>query len=1188
MSELLDFRAKVDFTQAKRDLKEFEKMLAEAKISPASNAKDRDSSRAAHLATMDALKRERLEILEQNKLRAEANRKIAELNLAEKERTAELRQQAQLKKEAGGRKTVISNSQAEVDAYNKTLNGSKAVTDVLNEQDRAQQAVANSATAAGRATVENDRVQKRTVLTKKQLQQALIEEKYIQSQATAEMKNNAREMLNAKGSLEQRRAALIRLTKAYDQLSASERNSAAGQRLKGIVVGVNQQVLQLEKDTLRAQRNVGNYGGALGKAWSGLKFIANILPGVGIAGLLAFAIDPIVNYIRQLDFFKERVDKIKLAKKALEDVNTLGAQNAQTEITRLKVLYATAQNVKLSTEQRTRAVKDLQNLYPKTFKNFSDEQIQLGKVGVAYDNLTKSIIATARARASEQKIAENASRQLADEQIIAEERVTNETIRREIAKTQAQYAEARKRGFSQIGATGVSSQENEFLLRLADLNNKLAESDKKITDAASDRAILNERNLALTKNIFDQQQKGAEITERSNKATATRLTEAETLSKRLTELHNASFRKTLETDDAEIQAVKDKYAQIKREVDAFYKDPKNTGASIKINGKNVSKSEVYGILKADAQQEEDAILFKREQDKRKRDEKEAEDHYKQLLKDYRDFGQQMEDARKRFEADAALLANDPRNLAVRKQAYDKELQDLVDANSKKLDEYEKLLEGIEAMSRKEALAVLENARTVLANDRSAGTVSEKVAKETEELFDKTKKAIIRGTKEAGEELIDLANMIDQVVSSVGNVDSAFAQVLSTVSNVVGQVGNIQKGMDDFKSATTGLGQLTAGLGIVGAGVSIFSSIFKLFDRSAKREEQAAYARDLQNKQTEALNKALQRQVELLDDVYGTERILKYGEALAKARENEAKYTEQLKGRLQLTGDKNLDEQIQKFNETGKVDFLYKSLIADIQASGKFGLPTDLAELQQLLDEGKLDSSTATIVTNLIEANKMAQELANNLRAERVGASLGTIVDEFITNLTDGIGSAEEFLTKSLRRGLLKALEGDITEKYLQDYYKKLDEALMDGKITSEEDALLRNIYKDADEYGKKRLEYINSVAPDTEGTSNNGTLSARVSTITTDQADLLAGRLGGMQISLVQTNAEVKRMADSFGKVYDVSLRKLDALVKIEANTLRTANNTDRLERVEAALISIDRKMDENAKALNGNGYGPI
>lgn len=49
-----------------------------------------------------------------------------------------------------------------------------------------------------------------------------------------------------------------------------------------------------------AEKSTGGFGGAAQKAFSLLRNVANILPGVGIAGLLAFAIDPITKYVSKL------------------------------------------------------------------------------------------------------------------------------------------------------------------------------------------------------------------------------------------------------------------------------------------------------------------------------------------------------------------------------------------------------------------------------------------------------------------------------------------------------------------------------------------------------------------------------------------------------------------------------------------------------------------------------------------------------------------------------------------------------------------------------------------------------------------------------------------------------------------------------------------------------------------------
>jgi hypothetical protein len=69
-------------------------------------------------------------------------------------------------------------------------------------------------------------------VTQKEIDLALAQDKLQAQKRTAELKNQVREEIAVKGSIEQRRAALVRLNAVYDNLSPQERNSAAGQRLQ--------------------------------------------------------------------------------------------------------------------------------------------------------------------------------------------------------------------------------------------------------------------------------------------------------------------------------------------------------------------------------------------------------------------------------------------------------------------------------------------------------------------------------------------------------------------------------------------------------------------------------------------------------------------------------------------------------------------------------------------------------------------------------------------------------------------------------------------------------------------------------------------------------------------------------------------------------------------------------------------
>jgi hypothetical protein len=82
-------------------------------------------------------------------------------------------------------------------------------------------------------------------------------------QQNLELKNQAVVQQAAAGSIEKMRAELSLLTSQYDKMSATERSSTAGQDLQQKIKGQVDALKQLEGETGRFQRNVGNYTGAI-------------------------------------------------------------------------------------------------------------------------------------------------------------------------------------------------------------------------------------------------------------------------------------------------------------------------------------------------------------------------------------------------------------------------------------------------------------------------------------------------------------------------------------------------------------------------------------------------------------------------------------------------------------------------------------------------------------------------------------------------------------------------------------------------------------------------------------------------------------------------------------------------------------------------------------------------------------
>lgn len=271
---------------------------------------------AEKLATFKA-NEQRKEDARNAKLLADEEKKTAAINKqadAARKRAAIVSQSEPITGSSGGN-TISSGS---------TVNASNI--EAANAANQASTVTYNQNTSA---------VQKNT-LSKKELALIEAQNKELARQNSLALKNQAKELNASKGSLDQRRAALTRLKSTFDGLNVAERQSAFGQRLSKVIPQLNEQVLTLEKSTGRAQRNVGNYTSAFSnganKAFSAVKTLANILPGVGLAGLIGFAVEPIIEYVSQLDIFKEKIsDTAKSAgaasseyKKANSDIIALG------------------------------------------------------------------------------------------------------------------------------------------------------------------------------------------------------------------------------------------------------------------------------------------------------------------------------------------------------------------------------------------------------------------------------------------------------------------------------------------------------------------------------------------------------------------------------------------------------------------------------------------------------------------------------------------------------------------------------------------------------------------------------------------------------------------------------------------------------------------------------------------------
>jgi hypothetical protein len=1247
------------------------------------------ADKSASLALQEALKQERL-------AREEILTQIQKNKLALQEQIAiekAAKAQASVKKP-----TTISNSQSEIDTYAASTKGSMLYTSAVNAETVARARLNSTAAVQAisegtlrteqvfgvQATRQSTEANKSNLLTKIQAVKLLAEEKYIQAQATKELKNNIREQLNAKGSLEQRRAALIRLQTAYDRLAPLERATPSGQRLDGIVGRVSEQVKVLEMGTGRAGRNVGFYTSAMAKGFSNvyskIKLVANILPGLGLSGVLLLVLAPLALLLEKLNIFKSTLEKLSAPQKAInasyqESAGLIAKEAGETTLLIGKindknrsmserqtllndfigknpaVLGAlTLQNV--ATEKGTGIINDyiaalrrkieMQSLE----KGYSDAlekraDIDSGKEDTGLGWLGKSLITANKVLAgfkgeSIGEAIDKANARFKNQALIAQDAVVKGYEDKLKATVAGEAKIVKVQDTSLSAAEAKLSQVNERLRTL-----QQGESDKTLKQQKAQlEKEIKARTEALGLTTVASRDSAAKAQETAVKRQRVLQAEIDTLTKK-------GVASKLDADKQEIINVEEKYKKLREKAIAFNNAKDSKGQKVNISGLNAAetakKTEIVNKKSANdlkVSLDEQAKYYTEFEDlKSKIGEEKAKERYSKLIntdktyyeklkelqdvaskptngkganpfamkllaesvnaeklvqqKNYDDLVTQFmsyADKRKKltneFNETMAALANDPSAQAEKKEAYEAELGNLDDANAKKLDSFEQLFKGVDRLSDENARKVISNAEVMLNSLLSSGKISKELASQIRELLGNTKKEV---SDRMPERIINLANQIDRVADAVGEVDEGFGKMLHTVGNVVGQVGNIKKGLGDLKLAQgkgDTLSQLSAGLGIFGAGMSIVSGIAKLFDRSAQREAQQGYSRDLQNKQIEAINAALERQVALINDAYGTDRLVKYSEALRQASENQVKYQQQLSGRYSKTGNVVLDKQIALFNagDKGALGF-----IKNLKDLDKFKLPTGFEDLQNLLESDLLDEGTKVIVTNLIQAAKTAKELENNLKSETIGSSLDSIADSFIKNLTDGTQDFGKTFEDVIRTSILNGFKGQIIKEQLQGFYDDFAVATKDGSLTPDEIEALRKSYLAASEKAKKDFEDLEkatgiSLTDSASSSTKSGGITAEISTkITQDQASELTGLFRAQYDITKQSNGQLISLNKTSFDAFAIAKSHFDVAIQTAANTLRTADNTERLAGMESSLKTIaSNTTSQSSRSLTG------
>lgn len=295
---------------------------------------------------------------------------------------------------------------------------------------------------------------------------SIEEYKQALSRARQELANQIKLEQVARGSIDEMSQALGRMRTIYRSLNESERGSNWGQNLLKNIEGLDAKVKELDASMGVHTRKVGDYASGFNMLGFQIKQVARELPSLAygpqiffsaisnnlpmladeiarakksvdelkkagqtftpvwkqiassifswqtllVAGVTVLTLygKEITNWVASLFKGKTTIDASAAALERFNSAMTQGSVSAQSELTKLNLLYRAATDLSRPYEERAEAVKKLQDIYPAYFGNMAAEQVMVGNAVGAYENLRDAIIEVAEAKAAHELITEDA------------------------------------------------------------------------------------------------------------------------------------------------------------------------------------------------------------------------------------------------------------------------------------------------------------------------------------------------------------------------------------------------------------------------------------------------------------------------------------------------------------------------------------------------------------------------------------------------------------------------------------------------------------------------------------------------------------------------------------------------------------------------------------------------------------
>jgi hypothetical protein len=208
---------------------------------------------------------------------------------------------------------VIQRELTEYEALAEAIVATQAELNAINA------AIRNNTTAFQQGLISEERYVEETA--KLTIQQTELKQSLKQTQA--EFNSQAKIIAGTSGAYDMLNARYIEAKKnAQDLAVVFGQDSVQAKAAAASAYALGQQLKDIDSSVNTNTRNVGKYASAFdgfGKAFGYLRTAANILPGIGIAGIIGLITDKITDLLTKLDLFKTKLTETAEAGKTLQE-----------------------------------------------------------------------------------------------------------------------------------------------------------------------------------------------------------------------------------------------------------------------------------------------------------------------------------------------------------------------------------------------------------------------------------------------------------------------------------------------------------------------------------------------------------------------------------------------------------------------------------------------------------------------------------------------------------------------------------------------------------------------------------------------------------------------------------------------------------------------------------------------------